>query len=865
VLIVEDHEENRNLLRMLLQANGYRVTAAGDGLEALAAARRDPPDVIVSDVLMPKLDGFGLCRAWMGDARLKVIPFIFYSATNVRAEDEEFGLTLGAARYLIKPLEAKVLLEELSAVLRERTGPDAPAPSPPLDDAVFHTLHEMALTRKLEDKIAQLETANRKLRENEARFRSLTEMSSDFYWESDAEHRLTLRISAGKESSTVSPLVRGTQIGQRRWEIPFLSPDESGWQAHRALLDAHQPFREFEISRLGTDGMEHFVSISGDPVFDASGAFQGYRGVGKDITERVRRTQDLERLRLAIDTTADSIYLTDPATMRFVEVNNAACRRLGYTREQLLKMGPQDVLVTDRAQLKRSYDEAIAAGEQGTSTEMHYVTSDGGRGWTELHRRALRSGNGWLIVTLGRDITERKRTESALRESEARYRTLFESMLNGFAYCQMQYDDQGRPVDFVYLDVNNAFQRLTGLQNVVGRKVSEVIPGIRDLSPELFEIYGRVASTGTAEAFEFDFKSLAKWLTISVYSPGTGYFVAIFDDITERKRSEEALRAAEEQYRGLVEQSIAGTYIIQDGKLAYVNPRYIEILGYHSADELIGRDVLSLVSEKDRDAVAEQIRRRIEGDVANVKYEHTAVRADGSTVDIGVHGSRASYRGRPAIIGLVQDISEKKRAEEEIELHVAKLENAFTSTVKVITNLGEMRDPYTAGHQRRVAEIAVAIGAELGFDARRQDGLRFAGYLHDIGKIRIPSEILSKPGKLSPTEFRLVQGHAQASYDVLKDVNFPWPVAEVALQHHERMDGSGYPQNLKGEAILLEARIMAVADVVEAMSSHRPYRPGLGIEAALAEIDRGRGTAYDPDVADACLKVFRYEGYSIPA
>jgi PAS domain S-box-containing protein len=420
-------------------------------------------------------------------------------------------------------------------------------------------------------------------------------------------------------------------------------------------------------------------------------------------------------------------------------------------------------------------------------------------------------------------------------------------------------------VDFVYLDVNNAFQRLTGLQNVVGRKVSEVIPGIRELSPELFEIYGRVASTGTAEAFEFDFKSLAKWLTISVYSPGTGYFVAIFDDITERKRSEEALRAAEEQYRGLVEQSIAGTYIIQDGKLAYVNPRYIEILGYHSADELIGRDVLSLVSEKDRDAVAEQIRRRIEGDVANVKYEHTAVRADGSTVDIGVHGSRASYRGRPAIIGLVQDISEKKRAEEEIERHVAKLENAFTSTVKVITNLGEMRDPYTAGHQRRVAEIAVAIGAELGFDARRQEGLRVAGYLHDIGKIRIPSEILSKPGKLSPTEFRLVQGHAQASYDVLKDVEFPWPVAEVALQHHERMDGSGYPQNLKGEALLLEARIMAVADVVEAMSSHRPYRPGLGIEAALAEIDRGRGTAYDPDVADACLKVFRYEGYSIPA
>jgi HD-GYP domain-containing protein (c-di-GMP phosphodiesterase class II) len=176
-----------------------------------------------------------------------------------------------------------------------------------------------------------------------------------------------------------------------------------------------------------------------------------------------------------------------------------------------------------------------------------------------------------------------------------------------------------------------------------------------------------------------------------------------------------------------------------------------------------------------------------------------------------------------------------------------------------------MRDPYTAGHERRVAEIAVAIGAELGFDSRRLEGLRVAGYLHDIGKITIPSEILSKPGRLTAIEFKLIQGHPQASHDVLKAVEFPWPVAGVALQHHERIDGSGYPQGLKGEAILFEARIMAVADVVEAMSSHRPYRPGLGIDKALAEIERGRGTVYDANVADACARLFGEKGYSIPA
>jgi HD-GYP domain-containing protein (c-di-GMP phosphodiesterase class II) len=176
-----------------------------------------------------------------------------------------------------------------------------------------------------------------------------------------------------------------------------------------------------------------------------------------------------------------------------------------------------------------------------------------------------------------------------------------------------------------------------------------------------------------------------------------------------------------------------------------------------------------------------------------------------------------------------------------------------------------MRDPYTAGHERRVGKIAAAIGAELGFNDRRIEGLRVSGYLHDIGKITIPAEILSKPGKLLPVEFQLIQTHPQASYDVLKDVKFPWPVAEVALQHHERMDGSGYPQGLKGEAILLEARVMAVADVVEAMSAHRPYRAGLGIDKALAEIERGRGSAYDTEVVDACLRLFRERHYQLPA
>lgn len=196
-------------------------------------------------------------------------------------------------------------------------------------------------------------------------------------------------------------------------------------------------------------------------------------------------------------------------------------------------------------------------------------------------------------------------------------------------------------------------------------------------------------------------------------------------------------------------------------------------------------------------------------------------------------------------------------------LYVEELEAALTQTVAVIRALGELRDPYTAGHERRVGDLAAAIGAELGLDERRQQGLRIAGYLHDIGKIAIPTEILSKPGRLSPAEFELIKEHPAKGHEILSKVDFPWPVALVALQHHERMDGSGYPQGIKGERITLKARIVAIADVVESMSSHRPYRPALGIKKALAEIERGKGSAFDADATDACLRIVRHKGYKI--
>lgn len=203
-----------------------------------------------------------------------------------------------------------------------------------------------------------------------------------------------------------------------------------------------------------------------------------------------------------------------------------------------------------------------------------------------------------------------------------------------------------------------------------------------------------------------------------------------------------------------------------------------------------------------------------------------------------------------------------KRSSRMVKHYTATLEGALNRTIEAVMKLSEIRDPYTVGHERSVATIATAIGKELQLNESQQKGLGVAGNLHDTGKIVVPSEILSYPKKLTTIQFEYLKQHTHSGYDILKGVQFPWPVALVALQHHERIDGSGYPQGLKGEEILLEARIMAVADVVEAMSSHRPYRPSLGIDAALEEIRNGSGILYDKEVSKACLSLFKNKEFT---
>jgi PAS domain S-box-containing protein len=255
------------------------------------------------------------------------------------------------------------------------------------------------------------------------------------------------------------------------------------------------------------------------------------------------------------------------------------------------------------------------------------------------------------------------------------------------------------------------------------------------------------------------------------------------------------------------------------------------------------------------------------------------IRGNGTALGILVVCSRAADAfGQPEVdlfeelaadigYGIVsrRTLIERDQLQREQLLGGERLKSALIGTIGAVALTVEKRDPYTAGHQRRVAELSVAIGREMNLSPDSLEGLRLGATIHDIGKVSVPAEILNRPGKLAELEFALIKTHPQVGYDIVKDVQFPWPVAEMVLQHHERLDGSGYPRKLVAAQIILEARILAVADVVEAMSSHRPYRAGLGTDIALAEIERGRETLYDPAVADACLRLFREHGYAIPA
>jgi PAS domain S-box-containing protein len=321
--------------------------------------------------------------------------------------------------------------------------------------------------------------------------------------------------------------------------------------------------------------------------------------------------------------------------------------------------------------------------------------------------------------------------------------------------------------------------------------------------------------------------------------------------------------SGEEKYKALVDTCPDGIIVADlDGKLVFVSRHAMSLFGAKRERQLLGKTVPELVLVPDAKNILKCYKNTASKNMQR-ELECSFVRVDGSVFagEISTALIRDHQKKPKAVIGVIKDISVRKVSEKSMRDSCDKLQKAFESIIKIMVRIIEVKDPYTAGHQRRVAKLAGDISLEMNLSEEKINSICIASIIHDIGKIYVPTEILSKPSLLSDVEFSLIKIHPQASYDILRVIEFPYPIAQIVLQHHERLNGSGYPGGLKGDDILLEAKILSVADVVEAMSSFRPYRSGMGIKKALEEVERNRGILYDPKVVDACLNVFKGNGY----
>ena len=349
---------------------------------------------------------------------------------------------------------------------------------------------------------------------------------------------------------------------------------------------------------------------------------------------------------------------------------------------------------------------------------------------------------------------------------------------------------------------------------------------------------------------------------LTTLADNLAYGITMLRTREAKQRSEADLRQSEERFRKMFEEHSAINFVVDPdtGNIIDANKSAADFYGW-SIEKLRTMHVqeISTLSSEEFGYSMQQVRLK-----AKRSYVSQHRRADGSIRDVESFPNVIEIGGKELVYAIIQDITAQKDAEQKILSYVKQLEGAMKSTLQAVAKVVEARDPYTAGHERRVGQIAEDIAREMGGSDETCQTMQLVGLVHDIGKISIPSAILAKPGDLSAAEFELIKTHAENGYQILHDIEFPLPIARIIRDHHERMDGSGYPQGLKGENTLPESRILAVADVLEAMASERPYRPIKGLEEAIHEIESNRGSLFDPDVVDAMLRLIREKGYQLP-
>jgi len=717
--------------------------------------------------------------------------------------------------------------------------------------------------------ISERRKAEQALKESEGHYRLLADNALDVIWVTDANLKITYAspsatslLGYSPEEITVRSLDRLLTTDSLALMIQVFQDDMAREESTPGGLGK----RTVEMEVVCKDGSTLWLEAAINPVRDPEGRLTGFQGACRDISKRKHAQEALkaseERFRTLIEKSTDAIAILD-ASGKLLYESPSMERITGYKLEDWLGKAVDDWLLhpDDMAAMASLLEKLLSHPEVASEeVSVRFKHKDGS--WHFLEgtvRNLLTDPKVKGLVINYRDVTERVKAEEVVKESEKKFKTLFDSANDGIFIHRLTGS---------FLEVNEIACRQLGytreeLLRLTPRDIDspEFAAKVAERTEELVRNGQAVFETAhvTKDGRVIPIEASSRIVDFG----GKPAVLTIARDITERKKAEDSLRKSEERFRGLVETTSDWVWEIdRNSRYTYVSPKVRDILGYEP-QELLGRTPFEFMHQREGRRVSKIVRRFADVHLPFSLLENTCTHKDGHSVVLETsavpildnYGSFLGYRG------IDRDITERKKVEQELQRSLKRLEKTMESTIEAITTTIETRDPYTTGHQMRVTDLACAMARVMELPPTQIEGIRVAGLLHDIGKIAIPTEILSKPGRLNEVEYEMIKTHAKVGYNILKKIEFPWPVARAVLQHHERWNGSGYPHGIRGEDILLEARILAVADVMEAMASHRPYRPSVGLDKALDEITKNSGILYDPAVAKACVTAFTQAGF----
>ena len=732
--------------------------------------------------------------------------------------------------------------------------------------------------------VTERKKAEEAIAESEKRYRLLAENASDVIWVTDMNMRptyLSPSITRLLGYSMEEAMARGMQDSLTPASLKAAADAvTSALDAERkGQKDAVSMMPPLELEMVRKDGSIVWVASTVSFIRGPDGQPMEMMGVLRDITERKKVEESLQesesRQKLAVRTLESGIWELNVKTGK-------AWRSLhhdqifGYTTllpEWTYQMFLDHVIPEDRSEVDRKYGSALSTKTEW-AFECRIRKVDNTVRWIWAQGKPSQYDDKHEVVVISgivKDITERKQAEEALRKSH--------QLLN----------DTGEMAEVGGWELDLSTSEVSWTEETC--RIHGVGPGYRPKLEEALDFYAPESRSDVAAAVKktsetgepWDIESLfmprgskdkiwVRSLGKAVYSGGEIVRLAgTFQNIDKYKRAEESLRDSESHYRLLAENLSDVIWIMDTNfRYSYLSPSITRLQGY-TVEEAMAQPLeenltpasleyaMRIMAEEDaKDHTGKYDPNR------TVTMEVELYRKDGSTVWVENVASylRDSKGQITGYLGVSREITERRESRKQLEQSFRKLEKTMDGTIQAITLTVESRDRFTAGHQKRVAQLACAIAQEMGFTSEQIQAIRIAGLLHDIGKISVPQEILTKPGSLTDIEFQLIKAHSQTGYDILKTVEFPWPIADIVIQHHERMNGSGYPSGIREDKLLIEARILGVADVVEAMSSHRPYRVAPGVDKALEEISRNSGILYDPNVVNACLRLFEEKGFS---